>query len=186
MLNMLNIIDTSEILKAVSNVIQLYARGELYPRGIRTVCGEASYFGMYAAFVLPWILSYIYTEKEYWKKGIAVVYALYFIALVLLSKSRMGLLIFWLEFIIFSIGIIIMKGNWKKKIITVLLFPFLPPHLPNARSDRLQNYRYLLSESGLTELPAISSCRFQILQRKLLKQELFLLLPSNKKNEASS
>ena len=57
MLNMLNIIDTSEILKAVSNVIQLYARGELYPRGIRTVCGEASYFGMYAAFVLPWILS---------------------------------------------------------------------------------------------------------------------------------
>lgn len=69
MLNMLNIIDTSEILKAVSNVIQLYARGELYPRGIRTVCGEASYFGMYAAFVLPWILSYIYTEKEYWKKG---------------------------------------------------------------------------------------------------------------------
>ena len=32
----------------------------------------------------------------------------------------------------------------------------------------------------------ISSCRFQILQRKLLKQELFLLLPSNKKNEASS
>ena len=34
MLNMLNIIDTSEILKAVSKVIQLYARGELYPRGI--------------------------------------------------------------------------------------------------------------------------------------------------------
>ena len=133
MLNMLNIIDTSEILKAVSNVIQLYARGELYPRGIRTVCGEASYFGMYAAFVLPWILSYIYTEKEYWKKGISVVYALYFIALVLLSKSRMGLLIFWLEFIIFTIGMIIMRGNWKKKIITVLLFPlvFLTSNIVN-------------------------------------------------------
>lgn len=133
MLNMLNIIDTSEILKAVSKVIQLYARGELYPRGIRTVCGEASYFGMYAAFVLPWILSYIYTEKEYWKKGISVVYALYFIALVLLSKSRMGLLIFWLEFIIFAIGIIIMRGNWKKKIITVLLFPlvFLTSNIVN-------------------------------------------------------
>ena len=133
MLNMLNIIDTSSILKAVSNVIQLYARGELYPRGIRTVCGEASYFGMYAAFVLPWILSYIYTEKTYVKKGIFVVYALYFISLVLLSKSRMGLLIFWLEFIIFAIGILIMRKNWKKKLITVLLFPlvFLTSNIVN-------------------------------------------------------
>ena len=45
MLNMLNIIDTSEILKAVSNVIQLYAsRGIISCRGIRTVCGEAFLF----------------------------------------------------------------------------------------------------------------------------------------------
>ena len=125
LLNMLNIIDTSAILKAVSNVIQLYSRGEVYPRGIRTVCGEASYFGMYAAFVLPWILSYIYTEKEYWKKGAFIVFALYFAALVFLSKSRMALLVFWLEFIIFAIGMFISRKNWRNKLITLLLFPLI-------------------------------------------------------------
>ncbi|MBM6839255.1 hypothetical protein H9X77_13695, partial [Clostridium saudiense] len=56
---LLDIVDTSKILIKVSSYIQLYARGEVYERGVRSVTGEASYFAMYAAFVLPWIFSYI-------------------------------------------------------------------------------------------------------------------------------
>ena len=39
----------------------------------------------------------------------------------------MALLVFWLEFIIFAIGMFISRKNWRNKLITLLLFPILLP-----------------------------------------------------------
>ncbi|WP_040194979.1 O-antigen ligase family protein [Clostridium culturomicium] len=115
-LYLLNIVDTSFILEKVSSVIQLYSRGEVYSRGVRSVTGEASYFSMYAAFVFPWIFSYIYTEKKAKNKILFSVYNMYFISLIFLSRSRVGLAIFAAEFLILLVGLLIKKNKEHRKI----------------------------------------------------------------------
>ncbi len=120
-LYLLNILDTSFILKRVSSVIQLYSRGEVYIRGVRSITAEASYFSMYAAFVFPWLFSYIYTERKIVNKLLFSGFNLYFIMLVFLSRSRIGLAVFGLEFFILILSIFIIKKNKEYKIISLTI-----------------------------------------------------------------
>ena len=69
LLNLSGIIDFSKFIEKVSYFIQSYHRGTVYTKGIRTVTGEVSYFAMYVSFVLPWIASYIFTERNKKKKN---------------------------------------------------------------------------------------------------------------------
>ena len=88
LLNILNVVDFSFIISKTSYFIQTYFRGEVYPKGIRTVTGEVSYFGVYCAFILPWIMSYIYTEKTNKRKILFALINVYLLILIVFSKSR--------------------------------------------------------------------------------------------------
>lgn len=114
-LHLLKIIDFTKILEILSQIFQTYYRGEVYTKGIRTICGEVSYFAMYAGFAIPWIVSYLFTEKEKNKKikyAAAVVYLIVFIAL---SKSRTAYGILMIQLVVFSLFLFVMKIDVKIK-----------------------------------------------------------------------
>lgn len=62
---------------------------------IRSVTAEPSYFGMYAALLLPWLVSYLFTDEQPLRYGLLV---LYLIFLIFLSSSRLGYGLLLLEF----------------------------------------------------------------------------------------
>lgn len=115
LLNILNIVDFSYIIAKTSYFIQTYFRGEVYPKGIRTVTGEVSYFGMYCAFILPWIMSYIYTEKTSKKKILFTLINIYLLVLIVFSKSRTAYAITFLQIFIYSTCILIFKTSKQNK-----------------------------------------------------------------------
>lgn len=119
LLNILNIVDFSYIIAKTSYFIQTYFRGEVYPKGIRSVTGEVSYFGMYCAFILPWIMSYIYTEKTSKKKILFALINIYLLVLIVFSKSRTAYAITFLQIFIYSMCILIFKTSKQNKKIVV-------------------------------------------------------------------
>ena len=121
LLNILNIIDFSYVISKTSYFIQTYFRGEVYPKGIRTVTGEVSYFGMYCAFILPWIMSYIYTEKTTKKKIIFSLINIYILILIVFSKSRTAYAITFLQIFIYSLSILVFKTSKKSKKIVIAM-----------------------------------------------------------------
>lgn len=119
LLNILNIVDFSYVIAKTSYFIQTYFRGEVYPKGIRTVTGEVSYFGMYCAFILPWIMSYIYTEKTSKKKILFALINIYLLVLIVFSKSRTAYAITFLQIFIYSMCILIFKTSKQNKKIVI-------------------------------------------------------------------
>lgn len=120
LVNLLGIYDLSEVIKFLSSIFQTYYRGELYPKGIRTITGEVSYLGMYASFVMPWIVSYIFTGKSKMQKTLGGVGTAYLILLLVLSKSRAAYAILFVEIFLFTVLILVMKVNKNiKKIISI-------------------------------------------------------------------
>ncbi|MFR5266956.1 O-antigen ligase family protein [Clostridium sp.] len=119
LLHLSKIINFSWIIENVSYLIQTYHRGEVYTKGIRTVTGEASYFAMYIAFVFPWIISYIFTEKEKIKKYLYSILSLYILMLLIFSKSRTAYGILFIQIMIFTVFILTSKVSKLHKI-TVL------------------------------------------------------------------
>lgn len=119
LLNILNIIDFSYVIAKTSYFIQTYFRGEVYPKGIRSVTGEVSYFGMYCAFILPWIMSYIYTEKTSKKKILFALINVYILILIVFSKSRTAYAITFLQIFLYSVCILIFKTSKQNKKIVI-------------------------------------------------------------------
>lgn len=129
LLNFLGIFDFSDILKGLSYMFQTYHRGEVYTKGIRTICGEVSYFAMYSSFVIPWIVSYIFTEKGFLKKLIYSGMSGYLLILLIFSKSRTAYAIIFAQIALFTLFILVAKVNKKIKVniiqgILVLLLGF--------------------------------------------------------------
>lgn len=112
LLTLLKVIDFSWLLNKISYIIHSYNRGIFYERGIRGLAGEASYFGMYISFILPWIFSYIFTEKK-------IKYVLMFIYLLVVTfftKSRFAIAIIYMQvFLYFALFILYMKTKIDKK-----------------------------------------------------------------------
>ncbi len=75
------------LIKIISPLIHSEEGGLLMTERLCSVTGEPSYFGMYGALVLPWLLSYLFTERMRWP---FVLLTLYLIALMLLSLSRLA------------------------------------------------------------------------------------------------
>lgn len=116
LLHLSKVINFSWIIEKVSYLIQTYYRGEVYTKGIRTVTGEASYFAMYIAFVFPWIISYIFTEKNNIRKLLYSILSLYILMLLIFSKSRTAYGVLFIQIIVFTVFILISKVNKLYKI----------------------------------------------------------------------
>lgn len=132
LIHFLGIFDFSYILKGISYIFQSYYRGEVYTKGIRTICGEVSYFAMYSAFIIPWIVSYIFTEKGIKKKLFFSGISGYLLILLIFSKSRTAYAIIFAQIFLFTLLILISKIDKKIKInviksivIVLLSFSFL-------------------------------------------------------------
>ncbi|MGL5351957.1 MAG: hypothetical protein ACRDA5_01380, partial [Clostridium sp.] len=116
MLNFAGVFDLSTILEKLSSIFQMYYRGEVYPKGIRGISGEVSYFAMYAAFAMPWIISYIFTETSKKKKNLFRLVVAYLILLLVFSKSRTAYAIIFIEIFLFTAMVFIAKTTKKVKI----------------------------------------------------------------------
>jgi hypothetical protein len=74
-------------LEAINPLFHSEDTGILFPGKVRSVTAEPSYFGMYGALLLPWLISYLFTEKKSWPFALL---SLYLIFLMLLSLSRLA------------------------------------------------------------------------------------------------
>ncbi|MGL5066567.1 MAG: O-antigen ligase family protein [Sarcina sp.] len=119
LIHLSGLLDMTSILEWLSNLLQTYHRGAVYTKGIRTVTGEVSYFAMYASFVLPWIASYIFTEREKIKKIIFSGITVYLLVLMIFSKSRAAYGILFVQLFIFAVFILAYKVNVAKKIMLI-------------------------------------------------------------------
>ncbi|EDS78666.1 O-Antigen Polymerase family [Clostridium botulinum C str. Eklund] len=103
----------------IRNTTSGYVFGE-YDR-LRSVCAEASWFSMYAAFVFPWIFTCLFDKKNKIKY---VFICGYFIVMILFTKSRSGYVIIASELLIMSIFILKSRSKKINKsiIVGVILF----------------------------------------------------------------
>ena len=119
LLNMSKILDLSWILNKISYLIHTYSRGEFYVKGIRSVTGEVSYFAMYSSFALPWIASYIFTEKITKNKICYSIITMSLLVLMVFSKSRTSYIIIITQIFMFVIFLMICNTNIKYKITVI-------------------------------------------------------------------
>ncbi|MCL6622718.1 MAG: O-antigen ligase family protein [Syntrophobacterales bacterium] len=75
------------LLEAINPLLHTEEAGLLYTGKVRSVTGEPSFFGMYGALLLPWLVSYLFTEKRRWPFALLT---LYLVFLMLLSLSRLA------------------------------------------------------------------------------------------------
>ncbi|MGL4656427.1 MAG: O-antigen ligase family protein [Sarcina sp.] len=119
LLTLSRIIDFSRLIESISYHIQTYYRGEVYTKGIRSVTGEVSYFAMYLAFALPWISSFIFTEKKKIKQAGYILLTLILLVLMVFSKSRTAYAIIFVQMFLFITFILLFKIEKSKKILLV-------------------------------------------------------------------
>ena len=118
------------ILKGISYVVNMYTRGELYPRGVRSISGEASYFAMFSTFALPFLFSYLFTKNK-GKTPLFLALSIYILVLMFFSKSRIGYVMIGLQFVMFLAYAFLLKRkkqgiiNMSIVIIGALLMGFL-------------------------------------------------------------
>jgi hypothetical protein len=75
------------VIEAVNPWFHTELQGVFFLGQVRSVTGEPSWFGMYAALLFPWLASYLFTEETIWPYGVLT---LYLIFLVFLSSSRLA------------------------------------------------------------------------------------------------
>lgn len=121
LINIMKVYDTSEILKKITNIINIHYKGNVYKERTRGVSAEASYLGMYCAFIFPWILSYLYTEKEKVKKIIFGFISLVILLLVITTKSRTATILILFELVAFVGLVVLFYSNLKVKIYSIIL-----------------------------------------------------------------
>jgi hypothetical protein len=112
----------SSLLELINPLIRAKDYSALYENRLRSVSGEASWFAMYMAFALPWLLSYIFTEKR-GKKWFYVGLNIYAIFMVYLTYSRTAYAITAAEVVVF-IGALTGLGGlkFKKYLVFILLW----------------------------------------------------------------
>jgi O-antigen ligase len=115
----------SGIAEAILANINHYIQPErlpLYPGRLRSVSGEASWFAMYCSMVLPWLLSYLFSESR--RRWRYFIWFAYFILLVVLTKSRTAYVITTIQFGLFCFGVMVSAGPQKThrwRVVTIFL-----------------------------------------------------------------
>lgn len=93
----------------------------LYLFRLRSLSGEASWFGMYLAFVFPWLMSYYFTERKI-NKYIYLALIAYVLILTFLTYSRTAYFIILFEIFAFIL-IVFFKGihHLHRRLLRLLL-----------------------------------------------------------------
>jgi len=118
------------IMGYIAPIIHSHYFETLYLDRLRSLSGEASWFGMYIVFVFPWLMSYFFTERKTYKY-IYLALTAYALILAYLTYSRNAYFI--ISFQIFSfVMIVFVKGTHRHRrqllwvlVITVLLLGVL-------------------------------------------------------------
>lgn len=93
-----NTIDSFFRINAVQGDIVAYLR-------IRSLTGEASYFGMYCGVIMPWLAWRAFVKKiSLMKKAFNIAFFVYYIVLIVFSTSRTAYFIVLLELLFFIIS----------------------------------------------------------------------------------
>lgn len=90
----------------------------LYYGRLRSVSGEASWFGIYCAFIFPWLLSYIYTAKNK-KRWLFYAINFYLVFLIVMTFSRTAYFIAFIQISLFLL-FCFRFGNPKDKKVIVM------------------------------------------------------------------
>jgi len=100
----------------------LYNSGDiLYTHRLRSLSSEASMFGVYLAFVSPWLLSYYYSLRKAYRT-IHLMLMAYVFVLTYLTYSRAAYVIISIEFFVFTL-VIFLYGTYRhRQLLLVLLF----------------------------------------------------------------
>ncbi len=130
-------------LETINPIFRSEESGILLEGRLRSVTGEPSYFGMYGALVLPWLLSYLFTEKNRWPYLFLIIYLL---LMMFLSISRLayGMLLlesFLIVYFIFRAKLISLRTIWIFLLIfsgTIMFSLILISRLPKADIDLLR------------------------------------------------
>lgn len=100
LLNLLKLFDFSFIITKVSYLVNSSLRGDLYGTRIRGISAEASYLGMYCAFILPWFFSYLITSKNKITKLFYGAICFIILSLVVGTKSRTAIILTLMDLIV--------------------------------------------------------------------------------------
>lgn len=114
------------IMGYIAPIIHSHYFETLYLDRLRSLSGEASWFGMYLVFVFPWLMSYYFTERKTYKY-IYLALIVYALTLTFLTYSRTAY--FFISFQIFAFVMIVFYTGTRSHrrqllrllIITVLL-----------------------------------------------------------------
>lgn len=121
LINILNIMNLSSILERITYTLNLQLRGYVYGGRTRGVSAEASYLGMYCAFVFPWILSYLYTDKNKVKKIFFAFVSAFILLIVIATKSRTAYILLLFELVSLFMLILLFYSNIKIKLYTTII-----------------------------------------------------------------
>jgi len=95
--------------------------GNLYPGRVRSVSGEASWFAMYCSLVLPWILSYLLSDRR--RSWLHLTFFAYFMLLVVLTKSRTAYVITAIQLgLFFLVDLIGISRHKARRLRTLAVF----------------------------------------------------------------
>lgn len=163
LLNLLKLFDFSYIISKISYIVNSSLRGDLYGTRIRGVSAEASYLGMYCAFVFPWFFSYLLTAKKRTTKICFAVISFIILALVVGTKSRTAVILTLLDIIVIGFLIIFLYKNVKTKILSSLTLIFMTIFLFNFSSlmDLIIN-RPISQENTNIEAPSNTVNNYEV------------------------
>lgn len=93
----------------------------LWPGQLRSVFAEPSYFGIFAAFAMPWLWFSIYMAESCRKKVILYILFTAYAICLFLTRARTANALFWSEVFLFSVaGVYLRKELFKEVIILVV------------------------------------------------------------------
>ncbi|ERL03710.1 O-antigen ligase family protein [Mitsuokella sp. oral taxon 131] len=132
---------------------------------IRSLAGEASYFGMYIAVLLPWILGKCFLGRSKYPGFFFFVFG-YVIVLVLFSQSRTAYMVMAIETVAFFI--LFWRRVWAERlrfgafvflffIVAMISFDYVSDSLPEV--DVSAVYESLLSNDNLSNVARYGSQR---------------------------
>ena len=118
-LNLLNVFDFSSLLSKITYYLNLQLRGFVYGGRVRGVSAEASYLGMYCAFIFPWLLSYLYIHTTKLKQILSSISLLFLTLVVVTTKSRTATILLIFELVCITGLFLLFYKNIKAKIMTL-------------------------------------------------------------------
>lgn len=163
LLALLKLFDFSFIISKISYIVNSSLRGDLYGSRIRGVAAEASYLGMYCAFIFPWFFSYLITAKKKTTKLFYGAISVLILALVVGTKSRTAIILTLLDILVIGFLIMLFYKNVRAKILSSITLAIMIVFLFNFSSlmDLIIN-RPTTPENSVVETPSNTVNNYEV------------------------